>query len=307
MSRLRLRPLTRCRRRPASRTAPPRSTLPVCRAVLSVPDATPERRACRRCPAGPRHRRARSARGRSRARPAGPRWPRRLVRRADDEQAAQARRHQQRRPGQHAPARRTRGERPASRLAASTAPSGGERQPGGSARVVPGRLEVQAEHEDQPVEGDVDDQPDGRGAANVRDRNSPSGSIGWRPPPLDEHEAASATAASRTRPARAASAKPRCAALDHGRGQRDQRDDAGSWPGRSMPAVTRAGGLGGVPQGEQRCPASPIGALMKKIARQPSDAVSTPPTSGPADSATLAPAAHRPTARARARRRDRRG
>ncbi len=43
-----------------------------------------------------------------------------------------------------------------------------------------------------------------------------------------------------------------------------------------------------------------MGALMKKIDRQPSDAISSPPISGPADSATLAPAAHNPTARARA-------
>lgn len=42
-----------------------------------------------------------------------------------------------------------------------------------------------------------------------------------------------------------------------------------------------------------------MGALMKKIALHPSAPVSTPPTSGPADSAALAPTAQRPTARAR--------
>ena len=45
----------------------------------------------------------------------------------------------------------------------------------------------------------------------------------------------------------------------------------------------------------------PIGALMKKIARHPSVSVSTPPTSGPADNAALAPTAHRPIARLRSR------
>jgi len=44
-------------------------------------------------------------------------------------------------------------------------------------------------------------------------------------------------------------------------------------------------------------PSSPSGALMKKIARQPSAAISAPPTSGPPDRAMLAPAAHRPIAR----------
>ena len=38
---------------------------------------------------------------------------------------------------------------------------------------------------------------------------------------------------------------------------------------------------------------------MKKIARQPSAAISAPPTSGPPDSATDAPAAQSPTARDR--------
>ena len=38
---------------------------------------------------------------------------------------------------------------------------------------------------------------------------------------------------------------------------------------------------------------------MKKIARQPSAAISAPPTSGPPDSATDAPAAQSPTARER--------
>ena len=38
---------------------------------------------------------------------------------------------------------------------------------------------------------------------------------------------------------------------------------------------------------------------MKKMLRQPKPAMSSPPTTGPADSATLAPAAHSPTARLR--------
>jgi hypothetical protein len=38
---------------------------------------------------------------------------------------------------------------------------------------------------------------------------------------------------------------------------------------------------------------------MKKIHRQPSASISRPPTSGPADSATLAHAAQIPTARPR--------
>ncbi len=48
-------------------------------------------------------------------------------------------------------------------------------------------------------------------------------------------------------------------------------------------------------------PVSPMGALMKKIARHPRVAVSTPPTSGPADRAALAPTAQRPIARLRSR------
>ena len=42
---------------------------------------------------------------------------------------------------------------------------------------------------------------------------------------------------------------------------------------------------------------------MKKIARQPSAAISAPPTSGPLESATDAPAAQSPTARERQKRR----
>jgi hypothetical protein len=46
-------------------------------------------------------------------------------------------------------------------------------------------------------------------------------------------------------------------------------------------------------------PISPIGTLMKKIPRQPTSAINTPPTTGPAASAVLAPAARKPTARVR--------
>jgi hypothetical protein len=43
-------------------------------------------------------------------------------------------------------------------------------------------------------------------------------------------------------------------------------------------------------------PAKPIGRLIKKMLRQPTSAIRPPPTSGPAVSAKLAPAAQMPTA-----------
>ena len=73
-----------------------------------------------------------------------------------------------------------------------------------------------------------------------------------------------------------------------------------SCPGASMP---RSGErlVSAAQRAVSTIPATPIGALMKKIARQPSAAVRMPPTSGPADSAALAPRAHRPIARLRSR------
>ena len=62
-----------------------------------------------------------------------------------------------------------------------------------------------------------------------------------------------------------------------------------------------AGGVRGAYRRTSQSPASPMGPLMKKMLRQPREAMSRPPTTGPPDRAALAPAAHCPMALARRR------
>ena len=58
-------------------------------------------------------------------------------------------------------------------------------------------------------------------------------------------------------------------------------------------------GVGGAYRQASQHPITPIGTLMKKIARHPNEAIRKPPMTGPPDSAELAPATNFPTARDR--------
>ena len=90
------------------------------------------------------------------------------------------------------------------------------------------------------------------------------------------------------------------AALDRRDHQRHERDHGRDLARQVDATVARAAASRAPIRASGRRPAIATGTLMKKIARQPSVLISTPPTSGPPDSATLAPARYRPTARARA-------
>ena len=142
--------------------------------------------------------------------------------------------------------------------------------------------------------------PIAHGMPNDRDANSRSGSIGRELLVSITRKAAAASDATAYPATTARSPKPRGPPSIVAAASEVRRTTAASCPGRSTPRpVDRV--VSGAHRIVSRTPTSPIGALMKKIARQPSVEVSSPPTSGPAESATLAPAAHRPTARARSR------
>ena len=70
-----------------------------------------------------------------------------------------------------------------------------------------------------------------------------------------------------------------------------------AWPPRSN--LQLAAVVSGAYRQVSHSPVAPIGRLMKKMARQPSPAISRPPMIGPADKATAAPAAHHAIARPR--------
>ena len=135
-------------------------------------------------------------------------------------------------------------------------------------------------------------------ALKVGERKSPSGSIGRARLDSIATNAAPATAASAKPPNTAGSPKPLLPPSIVAPASAISATTAASCPAMSTPRPVERG-VSAAHRAVRKIPARPIGALMKKIDRQPSVAVSSPPRSGPPASAALAPAAHRPTARAR--------
>ena len=116
---------------------------------------------------------------------------------------------------------------------------------------MPGVLEVQAEHEDQPVERDVDDDTDRRGD---RERPDPEqAQRQHRPPPdrFDGHEPAQRDGGQTEAGQHERVGEAIVTGLDHRPGQRGQGHDGGQLAGYVQRAVGRPGGLGGEPHGEQ--------------------------------------------------------
>ena len=175
-----------------------------------------------------------------------------------------------------------------------------EGEPGRERRQPVDALEIQAEDEDQAVEGHVDEKADQRrqrkhadartatAAASVAARASPARRTA-SPEPADATKPAITNALLQPSepPSMMAPARQPSAAM------------AAIWPGRS---ISRCGDrvVSLAKRQVSHRPARPIGRLTRKIERQPTSAIRPPPTSGPAVSARLAPAAQiadRPPAR----------